>query len=222
MKELLEIQFEGWSATPRMPFILSGNSLCMATPSYSLILGLLGCCLGRLIESSEVQIGFQYSFDNTATDIETRQRLALDGDKIIEHKKGTDAYTREYHVKPRLIVWINRLDWAEYFCSPVGTPTLGRSQDLLKIKNVQSVQVLAINEAILRGCMLPFKNNLNVAGQLLQLAEAYQENVTIGSGRTATQSRIFISVPFDNNTNVKMPNLFETTEKRQLYLHDWS
>ncbi len=41
MDKLLEIQFSGWTATPRLPFVLSGNAVCMHTPSYSLVLGII-------------------------------------------------------------------------------------------------------------------------------------------------------------------------------------
>lgn len=104
MDKLLEIKFEGWTATPRMPFILSGNSLCLQTPTYSLVLGIIGCCLGRLVESSEVSVGFKYSFDSIGNDLETRQRLEFDGKKIKSHSKGTDAYLREFHIMPHLII----------------------------------------------------------------------------------------------------------------------
>ena len=72
----------GWTATPRMPFVLSGNSVCMSVPSYSLLLGLIGCCLGRNVDCTEVKIGFRYSFDSVAKDLETRQRLEFDGKKF--------------------------------------------------------------------------------------------------------------------------------------------
>ncbi|MBK8656655.1 MAG: hypothetical protein IPN20_22710 [Haliscomenobacter sp.] len=164
MKTLLEVQFEGWTATPRMPFILSGNAICMATPTYSLLLGMIGCCLGRPVDPEEVRLGFRYTFDDTAEDVETRQRLINDNGKIIPHGKGTDAHRSEFHVNPRLIVWIDRLDWEEYFRYPIGAPTLGRSQDLLKIKQVQKVEVEAIAEAKISGCLLPFGGQLNSAG----------------------------------------------------------
>lgn len=111
MNKVLEIEFSGWTATPRMPFILSGNAVCMHTPSYSLLLGLLGCCLGRIIESGEVRIGFRYSYESIAVDLETRQRLEYDGKKVKKHVKGSDAYAREFHTLPKLSIWIDRLDW---------------------------------------------------------------------------------------------------------------
>jgi CRISPR-associated protein Cas5t len=219
--ELLEIQFEGWTATPRLPFVLSGNALCMSVPSYSSLLGLLGCCLGRLVDSNEVRIGFYYSFDDTANDIETRQRLTYDGKRIREHDKGSDAHTREFHINPKLTMWINRVDWEMYFHEPVGTPALGRSQDLLEIKHVKRIDVKPIQKGLLRGCMLPFSSKLQTAGRLVQIAEAYNENDEVGKGRLMTNSRVFITVPQENEQEIKYENLFETDSKQHFYLHEW-
>lgn len=229
MKTLLEVQFEGWTATPRMPFILSGNAICMATPSYSLLLGLVGCCLGRPVEPEEVRLGFRYIFDNTAEDVETRHRLVNDSGKIKTHPKGSDAHRREFHVNPKLTLWLDRLDWEDFFRYPMGAPALGRSQDLLKIKlkNVRKVEVEAVQSAKINGCMLPFNGMVQSAGQLVQLAEAYREKPVVGSGRASTVSKIFLAIPYMDDREEKaaraisFPNLYRTPEKTVFYLHEW-
>jgi CRISPR-associated protein Cas5t len=221
MDSVLEIKFIGWTATPRMPFILSGNAVCTYTPTYSLLLGLIGCCLGRIVNSSEVKIGFFYSFDTIANDLETRHRLEFDGKKVKQHSKGTDAYSREFHVQPKLTIWLDRIDWEHYFIDPIGTPSLGRSQDILKIETVRRVKVKLVEEAKVSGCMLPFNPSLQIGGQLIQVAEAYQENEEVGSGRKPTGTRIFMSIPHDNNAKVRIPNLYQTQEEspKSFYLH---
>lgn len=224
MNKVLEIQFSGWTATPRMPFVLSGNAICMPVPSYSLLLGLIGCCLGRLVRPEEVKIGYNYSFDTVAKDLETRQRLEFDGKKVKPHSKGTDAYLREFHVSPKLTLWVDRLDWEDYFLNTVGTPSLGRSQDILKVEGVRIIDVESIGEANISGCMLPFNPSLSVGGQLVQLAEAYQENEEIGRGRTVTNTRVFISISPDNRQLVKIDNLYRTQEEKtkSFYLHQFT
>jgi CRISPR-associated protein Cas5t len=224
MDKVLEIQFLGWTATPRMPFVLSGNAVCLQTPTYSLLLGIIGCCLGRNVDSNEVQIGFQYQFDSVANDMETRQRLEFDGKKVKAHAKGTDAYVREFHVAPRLTLWINRLDWKYYFENPIGTPSLGRSQDILKIESVREIEVKLVDETIISGCMLPFNSKMKVGGQLVQLAEAYRENEEVGGGRQVTKTGVFITIAADNNVKIKMPSLYQTFEKepKSFYLHTFN
>lgn len=223
MNKVLEVQFSGWTATPRMPFILSGNAMCLPVPTYSLLLGVIGCCLGRTVEAHEVSFGFKYSYDSAGIDLETRQRLEFDGKKVKSHAKGTDAYQREFHVSPNLTIWLNRLDWIEYFNNPIGTPALGRSQDILKIENVKEVNISSITEAIISGCLLPFNASLKIGGQLIQIAESYKENEEVGSGRTPLKTGVFMAIPYDNERKVKYPNLFQTQEEnpKTFYMHSF-
>lgn len=228
MNSILQVEFTGWTSTPRMPFVISGSpkggSICLHTPTYSLLLGVIGCCLGRVINTDEVKFGFQYSFDSVGKDLEKRQRLQLKQGKLKSHEDGGDVYMREFHVMPKLTIWLNRLDWEEYFLNPVGTPSLGRSQDILKIESVNKVDVIQVEEGHVSGCMLPFRPNLQVGGQLVQLAEAYRENEEVGSGRTPTKTSIFISIPHDNKATVKMPNLYQTKGDpvQHFYLHEFT
>lgn len=222
MDKVLEIQFSGWTSTPRLPFVLSGNALCMPVPSYSTILGIIGCCLGRFVAPSEVKVGFQYAYDTVAQDVETRRRLQFDGKKIKNHDKGSDAYVREFHVGPHLVVWIDRLDWKSYFEAPVGTPVLGRSQDLLQITKVSVKEVESVPEGKLKGCMLPFDAEHPVPGQLMQFAEAYVEGEQIGDGRVPMNSRMFVAIySEEEGVKVRIPNLYRIKEEKQVtfYLH---
>lgn len=222
MTNLLEVRFSGWTATPRMPFVSSGGAICLPVPTYSLLLGLIGCCLGRIVEPGEVAVGFHYSFDNVAKDLETRERLAFDGKQLKPHPKGTDVYIREFHVKPQLTLWLDRLDWAGFFDAPVGTPSLGRSQDLLRIHSVREVAARPVAQGVLSGCMLPFSPPLQVGGQLVQLAEAYRENDAIGGGRTASRIGMFVAVHWDSPAAVALPELYEADRDGEticFYLH---
>lgn len=226
MDEILEIQFAGWTATPRLPFVISGNALCMPVPSYSTILGIIGCCLGRFVSPDEVNIGFRYSYDNVAADIETRRRLQFDGKKIKNHDKGSDAYMREFHINPRLTVWINRLDWKNYFEAPVGTPSLGRSQDLLQITKVAVKKIEPISEGYVKGCLVPFDMNQTIPGQLMQFAEAYTESDEIGGGRIPVNPMMFVAIYGGDSGGVKIknPHLYRTVEEYSVdfYLHSFS
>ena len=223
MDKVLEIQFAGWTATPRLPFVLSGNALCMPVPPYSTILGILGCCLGRFVSCNEVKVGFRYLYDTVSLDIETRRRLQFDGKKIKNHDKGSDAYTREFHTNPDLTVWIDRIDWKEYFESPIGTPALGRSQDLLQIKKVCVKEVIPISEGTLKGCMIPFDANQIIPGQLVQIAESYAEGENIGSGRIPVNPMMFVAI-HGEGVHVKCTNLYRTLDEQftDFYMHPFT
>lgn len=224
MDKVLEIKFSGWTATPRLPFVLSGNALCMPVPPYSLVLGIIGCCLGRFVSPQEVKIGYRYDYDTVGVDIETRRRLQFDGKKIKVHDKGSDAYQREFHVNPKLTVWIDRTDWKEYFDNPIGTPALGRSQDLLEINEVAVKDVISVSEAGLTGCLIPFNPEYTIPGQLMQLAEAYEENEAIGSGRTPIRSSMFVAIhPGKEKIKVERDHLYQIKDDSSIsfYLHSF-
>jgi CRISPR-associated protein Cas5t len=228
-QKLLQIKLEGWTATPRLPFVLSGNALCLPVPTYSILLGMIGCCLGRLVEAHELKIGFRYEYDSTNQDMETRQRLEYDGKKVKNHAKGSDAHIREFHAIPKLTVWIDRLDWENYFRNPVGTPSLGRSQDIMKIEDVNIVEVNEVNETTIGGTMLPFDTSLKIGGQLVRLAEAFEESESIGEGRKATAVRMFLAIPSDNVSKVSTKQIFEVAGEQEtdqqpkgLYLHTFN
>lgn len=227
--QLLQIKLEGWTATPRLPFVLSGNALCLPVPTYSILLGLVGCCLGRLVEAHEVKIGFRYECDSTNQDIETRQRLEFDGKKVKSHAKGTDAHTREFHAVPKLTIWLDRLDWEDFFHNPVGTPSLGRSQDIMKIEDVSVVEVEQVHETTIAGTMIPFDSSLKVGGQLVRLAEAFEEQESIGLGRVATAVKMFLAISPDNISKVKINQIFEIStnqdadyQPKGFYLHTFT
>lgn len=221
MEKVLQIKCSGWTASPRMPFVLSGNSVCMHTPSYSTILGFLGCCLGRYVTADEVSIGFRYAFDSVAKDVETRHRLENKNKKIKPHRKGTDAYTREFHIMPKITIWINRLDWKGFILNPRGTPALGASQDIIKIESVEEISVEKIDKANVSGTMIPFEIGQKASGQLVQMAESFVESKDVGEGRIAMNSKTFMTIPIDGFAELETNNLFQlrNTEKTQFYLH---
>ncbi len=220
--KLLQVEMSGWSATPRLPFIISGNAICLPVPSYSLLLGMLGCCLGRVVDFEEVRIGFKYTFDAVCKDLEKRNRLEISKfGTLSPHSKGKDVHIREFHTLPRLLLWINRIDWQASFENPIGTPALGRSQDLLKITNVERVQVNRVDKGEISGTLIPFKPGNRLAGQIVQFAEAFRENDMIGSGRISTGSKIFLAIRHDQKPRVEFANLYQTETGEQFYFHDW-
>lgn len=225
MDKVLEIQFSGWTATPRLPFVLSGNALCMPVPPYSTILGIIGCCLGRFVSPGEVKVGFRYLYDTVSLDIETRRRLQFDGKKIKNHDKGSDAYIREFHTNPCLTIWIDRLDWISFFESPVGTPALGRSQDLLQVKKVCIKEVVQISEGCVKGCMIPFDMSETVPGQLVQLAESYAEGEKVGNGRVPVNPMMFVAIRGEGEgVYVRNSNLYRIQDERPVdfYMHTFT
>lgn len=222
--QFLQIHLNGWTATPRLPMVISGNARCMPVPSYSSLLGLIGCCLGRPVSSQEVNIGCRYMYSDSFDDLETRHRLKFKNGRLKVHPKGTDAYKREVHLKPVLTLWLSRLDWQTYFEDPCGTPSLGQSQDILQITGIELVDAELVQEGVIKGCMLPVDNiesGIEFAGRFVQIADSFIENDSIGSGRSATASRIFVCVPYSNDRSIQNRSIYKLSDEICIYMHDW-
>jgi CRISPR-associated protein Cas5t len=206
--QVLQVKLSGWSATPRMPYILSGNAVCMNNPSYATILGIIGCCMGQNVIPSHFSLGYKYSFDTVSKDLETRHRLEYDGKKLKPNAKGTDAYEREFHVNPLLTIWLSDITFKQYFDNPIGTPCLGQSQDLLHIVDVSIIEVENIPNGYLSGTMIPFNAANNIAGQLVQLVDYFIENEEVGKGRTPKSSSMYLSIHHENEQDIALDNLY--------------
>lgn len=223
---LLYIPFRGWTASPRQPRILSGNAVVMPVPSYSMLLGLIGCCLGRLVSPSEVRIGFEYHVDEVInSDMETTHRLEFDGKKIKPNAKGTAVKNREFHAQPRLSLFVDRPDWREFFESPVGIPCLGQSQDLLwsDLRSIQEITVTSVSEGNFGHTLIPGLHT-SIPGRILRLVESYDDQAsTPRQGRIPRVSGCFTAIqslphptPFSNLYQVG-----DLLGGRVLYMHQW-
>lgn len=221
--ELLKVVFKGWTATPRLPQVKSGKALSIPIPSYSTLLGLIGCCLGREVSPSEVRIGFEYRCDEQmAIDLETTHRLAWINGKIKPHPKGTAVTEREFHINPELIMFVDAIHWQDAFLNPVGIPCLGRSQDLLWITQIERITATPVKKGILGPTLIPFAETL-IPGRMLRLCESYKEG-NIGEGRQMRHSGLYTAVsPYSHP--IEFNNLYDVgphlDNNRVLYFHQW-
>jgi CRISPR-associated protein Cas5t len=221
---LLCVTFHGWTASPRQPRFLSGDAVVMPVPSYPMLLGLIGCCLGREVSPEEVRVGFEYQADDvTSTDLETSHRLEYKKGRVRPHPEGTAVKKREFHSHPHLTLFIDRPDWKEFFVSPVGIPNLGQSQDLLWIKpsSIREIRATSLEEGYLGKTLLPFVSP-SLPGRILRLAESYEEG-DIGEGRRIRYSGAFTALHPPKHP-LKLPHLFhvgDILQGRAVYLHEW-
>jgi hypothetical protein len=82
--------------------------------------------------------------------------------------------------------------------------------------------ITSIDEGYLKGCMIPFDENNIIPGQLMQFAEAYEENASVESGRFSIASTTFVAIySKGDGIKVKNKNLYKTIEdnSKSFYLH---
>ena len=214
--KLLHAKIVGWTATFRMPLLYSGTGLTAPVPPYSTILGLIGNLAAREIKSNETKIGYIFKSSGLAIDMETTQRLKMSGaSKLTPQEKG--IVKRQFHLNPSLDLYLDNLDFQDYFENPRNTPSLGRSQDLVWIEKTEIVVVESVEEARIGGTLLPFPQN-DIGGQILNLPEYFYNDERGFTRRTGRTSK-FIAVKYENASIISRNNLYKITDSEAIYLH---
>lgn len=214
--KLLHTKIVGWTATFRMPLLYSGTGLTAPVPPYSTLLGFIGNLAAREIKPHETRIGYVFKSSGTAIDMETTQRFKMSGDKLRPQEKG--IVKRQFHLNPVLDIYLDNLDFRDFFENPRNTPSLGRSQDLAWIEKTGIVEAESISEAKVGGTLLPFPQS-DASGQILNLPEYFFNDERGYTRRTGRTSK-FVAVKYENASSISRDNLFKLDNSdTAIYLH---
>jgi len=236
--KLLNIKIRGWTATFRLPFLYSGTGLTSPVPPYSTILGMIGNIAAKEIYPNDVgRIGYIFQSDGMATDLERTVRFNLKNNTF-QPNTGKSKYgivNRQFHVNPRLDLYIENLELAEIFENPQNPTALGRSQDVcwietskqgdFKGKSYCVVEAETVEEAAISGTLIPFPQN-GASGIIIVLPEWFDNSKT-GYTRTLKKMNRFQAVRYDSNApklRAKRSNMFYSIigTNKQIYLHTFS
>ncbi|WP_299526185.1 type I-B CRISPR-associated protein Cas5b [uncultured Methanobrevibacter sp.] len=146
----LRILIEGWTASFRYPAFISGFQPTLPVPPLSTIYGLLSAAKGELVTPDETNVGFVFSYESKAVDLETIYELkGLKGNK-------SNVVKREFLFNPRLYLYLDNLEFKKYFKNPTYPILLGRSSDLAIISEIKEVEMEIKNDVKLGKTILPF------------------------------------------------------------------
>lgn len=203
----LHIRFEAFTATYKMPSINSGVAVAAPVPSYSNIVGLISCCAGRWIGKDETLVGFKYEYNGIGRDLETTRRLEIDGKGNLKRVRGTGIATREFHVNPVLDLYLSNTDFYNYFYKPTGVPTLGRSQDIAWIRELEIIEIEKARNGNIKTTLIPFPCG-DVGGRLIRYCD-YFINGNAGEVREPEGMILYQVVPFSSEgVNIERNNLY--------------
>jgi len=217
--KVLHITFEAFTATFKVPFINTGTAVSAPVPSYSNIVGLISCCVGRYIDKDETLIGFKYSCSGKGRDLETTRRLEFDQKGRLKRNPELGIVTREFHVNPKLDLYLSNTRFERYFKSPVGVPTLGRSQDVAWITNIECVEIKKVPDGKIKPTLIPFPC-AQIGGRLLRYCD-YYINDTTGYLRRPDEMILYQVVPeSDDGVHVARDNLYRLGDSDEvIYMH---
>lgn len=147
----------------RFPHFLVGRQPTYDVPPPSTIHGLVAAALGRLLEPPSADLRFAYRFHAAARvdDLEHQHKL------LVKHGKRTTS--AEIKVEPvrREVLCFATLDLylaspslhdelLRAFRSPAFALSLGRSQDLAEMAQVEAIDLEPASSAYYEGTLLPF------------------------------------------------------------------
>ncbi len=183
--EALHVRLEALSASYSYPFLRSGTQLTLPAPPFSSVLGNLSACSGRPVRADETLIGIEFEANGRAIDLERTYRLKTEKKygRLSENAERGIA-KREFHVRPRLDLYLTELKFEKAFLHPIATPCLGRSQDLAWISFVRPIDLIPVETGRLGSTLVRFPNP-QVGGIILPPLADFYVNDRVGFIREA-------------------------------------
>ena len=161
---VLRVTVEAPVTSFRYPHFLVGRQISYDMPPPSTIYGHIASALGELPNPADFQFGYDFRFAGRSSDLEHQhiinaggQAFALNGKKYPTSVQATvQPHLRDFLFRPKLVLYVNRCDWAGAFLAPVFCVILGRSQDLASVTKVEEVELEQRSGAYFEHTLLPF------------------------------------------------------------------
>ena len=193
--DALHVRLRGFTASYSYPFLRSGPQLTLPIPPFSSVLGNLSACAGRVVGPSDTLIAMEFESNGRGLDLETTRRLRTDKKSgRLEENPERGIVKREFHVMPRLDLYLSAINLERAFLSPIATPCLGRSQDLAWIEFVRRIKLASKEKGKLGSTLVRFPN-LQVGGIVLPPLADYFTNSALGRVRQAGRYTRYQYVP---------------------------
>jgi CRISPR-associated protein Cas5t len=101
--DAIHVHMEGFTASFKYTWSITGTQVSLPCPSYSTILGLISACADKQISHNDTRIGFEFRHSSTDLEIERTDRLAIDDkDNLRQHREGQGILKRQVHFRPQL------------------------------------------------------------------------------------------------------------------------
>ena len=223
----LHVRFEGFTASFRHPLILSGTQMSTPVPAYSHLLGMISACAGRAITPNETRIGFEFHCQSHDLELERTVRWQVDKrGRLKPHSKGQGISLRQVYWRPRLDLFVTKLDLKSAFDRPAATSCFGRSQDIAWIKWCREITLDPVQHGTLGPTLIPYPQ-FGIAGLIVRLPEWFENNA-FGHPRRPGPFGHYQAMPptvGDLRFQVRRDDLFHPSDaphqEHAIYLHRW-
>ncbi len=160
--QVLKITAEGLTTSFRYPHFTMGVQPSYPMPPPATLYGHVASALGRWFDPAGVRFAVRFAYRHKQTDIETTILLKQASGKLPTDKHlpkvlegKANPFQREILFFPRLVLYLNRPEWASAFRHPRYAVCLGRSQDLFTYTRVEVVTLERAEHVYLQDTLLP-------------------------------------------------------------------
>lgn len=145
---VLRILIEGWVTSFRYPAFISGFQPTLPVPPLSTIYGIISAAKGGLVTPKDLGVGYVFNHNGRAVDLETIYELS-------GLKGKSNVIKREFLVEPQLYLYLDDQNYKEFFRKPYYPLLLGRSSDLVNIREIKEIELEKQSKIKLGKTILP-------------------------------------------------------------------
>jgi CRISPR-associated protein Cas5t len=160
--EVYRIDISAWTASFRMPNIISGIQPTLDVPPVSTILGILNAAAGKYIQHTQLEIGYYFEFEAKAVDLETIYMISSDSKNNPSNRAKSNVIQREFLADAKLYLYLKDKELVRYLSAPYYDILLGRSGDLAFTKvHAEPLELEEVTNAKkVKGQIIPFGKTL--------------------------------------------------------------
>jgi CRISPR-associated protein Cas5t len=192
---VLKVVAEGLTTSFRYPHFMHGLQPTFAMPPPATIYGHICSALGEWVSPEGIEFAFHFTHQGQFDDLEhihllgastgklrgTRERKVLEG--------AVNPFKRVLLFRPRLVLYINRPEWADAFRSPRYALVLGRSQDLFTYTSVSVIELVRVDRAYFENTLAPYRMALQTGRGYVVLMPRFLD---YAKGRAPTFARYVV------------------------------
>ncbi len=177
--EVLKVVAEGLTTSFRYPHFMQGVQPTFEMPPPATIYGHICSALGEWFDPSGVEFAMLFSFHARFEDMEHTHLVSaasgyLEGTRTPKALEGRiNPFQRGILFRPRLVLYVNRPEWAPHFRRPRYPVVLGRSQDLFTYTEVRVVCLERAAHAYFEHTLAPYSFARRTAHGIVVLMPRY-------------------------------------------------
>lgn len=159
---VLKVVLEGLTTSFRYPHFMLQVQPSFPLPPPATIYGHICSALGEWAEPDGLAFAYHFTAQGGTMDVEHIHVLSaatgkLPGSAYPKVLEGNvNPFSRELLFRPRLVLYLNRPEWAAAFASPRYPVVLGRSQDLCWYTNITTVDLVEREQVYFEHTLLPY------------------------------------------------------------------